>query len=179
VRKDRPWRDTSPFVGLEEVGLSLLLQLPLALTTMPNLGTALKAEIARVARKELRGDLDALKKASASYRREIAALKRRNADLERLLKRTVKDSPRTARKLEDASTGDRQLRFSPVRLASQRRKLGLSAANFARLIGVSGLSVYKWENGQARPRRAQLEAIASVRGIGKREAQDRLEQLAA
>lgn len=145
---------------------------------MPNLATALKTEIARIARKELRGDLDALKKASAGYRREIATLKRRNAELERLLKKAVKAAPRAAAgKSEETSQENRQLRFSPARLASQRKKLGLSAANFAKLIGVSGLSVYKWENGQARPRRAQLEAIASVRGIGKRHAQARLEQL--
>jgi DNA-binding transcriptional regulator YiaG len=146
---------------------------------MPNLATALKAEIARIARKELRGDLDALKKASAGYRREIAALKRRNADLERQLRGVIKAAPRTAPKSQEVSSVDRQLRFSPARFASQRKKLGLSAANFAKLIGVSGLSIYKWENGQTRPRRAQLEAIASVRGIGKREAQERLEQLAA
>jgi DNA-binding transcriptional regulator YiaG len=148
---------------------------------MPNLATALKSEIARIARKELRGDLEALKKASASYRREIASLKRRNAELERQLKRVAKSAPR-ARASAAASTeilDGRQLRFSPTRLASQRQKLGLSAANFAKLIGVSGLSVYKWENGQARPRRAQLEAIAAVRGIGKREAMARLQQAQA
>lgn len=145
---------------------------------MPNLASALKAEIARIARKELRGDLDSLKKASASYRREIAALKRRNADLERQLKQAARGASRAEPKTEARDGEDRQLRFSPTRLASQRKKLGLSAASFAKLIGVSGLSVYKWENGQARPRRAQLEAIASVRGIGKREALARLEHMA-
>jgi DNA-binding transcriptional regulator YiaG len=146
---------------------------------MPNLATALKSEIARIARKELRDELNALKKASAAHRREIAALKRGHADLERQLKKAVKAVPRAAKSGEAAGTDDRPLRFSPARFASQRKKLGLSAANFAKLIGVSSLSVYKWENGKTRPRRAQLEAIASVRGIGKREAQDRLEKLAA
>lgn len=146
---------------------------------MPNLANVLKAEIARIARKELRGDLDTLKKASASYRREIAALKRRNADLERQLKKTVRGASRPEPKTDANGGDDRQLRFSPTRLASQRKKLGLSAASFAKLIGVSGVSVYKWENGQSRPRRAQLEAIASVRGLGKRAAMERLEQLSA
>jgi DNA-binding transcriptional regulator YiaG len=146
---------------------------------MPNLATALKTEIARIARKELRDEFDALKKASAAYRREIAALKRGHSDLERQLKKVAKATPRDAKSREAADSDDRQLRFSPVRFASQRKKLGLSAANFAKLIGVSSLSVYKWESGQTRPRRAQLEAIASVRGIGKREAPDRLEKLAA
>jgi DNA-binding transcriptional regulator YiaG len=147
---------------------------------MSNFASSLKAEIARIARKETRGDLDALKKACASNRREIAALKRQNADLERQLKRAAKGAPRLAtRERKGTSSDERHLRFSSARLASQRKKLGLSAASFAKLIGVSSLSVYKWENGQTRPRRAQLEAIASVRGLGKREAQERLEQLAA
>jgi DNA-binding transcriptional regulator YiaG len=146
---------------------------------MPNLAIALKAEIARIARKEMRGDFESVKKASASSRHEIAALKKRIADLERQLKRAGKTSPQTAAKSAERGGENRQLRFSPARLASQRTKLGLSAANFAKLIGVSSLSVYKWENGQTRPRRAQLEAIASVRGMGKREAMARLEEAQA
>ena len=47
----------------------------------------------------------------------------------------------------------------------------------ARLLGVSGQSVYKWELGKARPRARQLEAIAALRGVGKREVNARLEAL--
>jgi hypothetical protein len=43
---------------------------------MPNIATALKAEIARVARKEIKIETEALKSASSRYRSEIAALKR-------------------------------------------------------------------------------------------------------
>ena len=39
---------------------------------MPNIGSLLKEEIARVARKQLRGETQALKKAVASYRGQIA-----------------------------------------------------------------------------------------------------------
>ena len=143
---------------------------------MPNIATALKGEIARVARKELRADTDSLKKAVAQYRREIAALKKRLAQVEREVKRTGK---RVTAKVAPAQTETpgRQLRFSPSRFAAQRKKLGLSAANFAKLLGVSSLSVYHWEAGKTRPRQAQLEAIASARNLGKREALARLEQL--
>jgi len=41
-------------------------------------------------------------------------------------------------------TGAVQRRFSPARLAATRKKLGLSAADFGALIGVSGQSIYKW-----------------------------------
>lgn len=146
---------------------------------MPNLATALKAEIARIARKEVRGDFEAVKKAAASHRHEIAALKKRIADLERQLKRNVKAPSSAPPSSEETGSENRQLRFSPTRFAAQRKKLGLSAADFANLLGVSSLSVYKWEAGKTRPRRAQLEAIAAARGLGKREAAARLEMLAA
>jgi transcriptional regulator with XRE-family HTH domain len=58
-----------------------------------------------------------------------------------------------------------------------RKRLGLSAADLGLLLGVSALSVYKWEQGKARPRAKYLEAIADLRGIGKREAAVRLESL--
>ena len=65
-------------------------------------------------------------------------------------------------------------RFSAKGLAAQRKRLGLSAAAMAKLLGVSALSVYKWESGKTRPRAKQIEAIARLRGIGKKEAAARL-----
>ena len=58
------------------------------------------------------------------------------------------------------------------------QQLGLSAADYGRLVGVSALTIYNWESGKSRPRRAQFAAIVAVRGIGKREAADRLASLA-
>jgi hypothetical protein len=40
-----------------------------------------------------------------------------------------------------------RLRFSPTRFLTLREKLGLSAADMGKLMGVSGQSVYKWESG--------------------------------
>jgi DNA-binding transcriptional regulator YiaG len=144
---------------------------------MPNIASVLKAEIARVARKELRAETDSLKKATATYRREIAALKKRVAALEKQVKRGGR-----ATRVQAETSGEaegRQLRFSATRFAAQRKKLGISAASFATLLGVSPISVYKWEGGKARPRRAQLEAISAARKLGKREVQERLEAVSA
>jgi ribosome-binding protein aMBF1 (putative translation factor) len=144
---------------------------------MPNIAVVLKDEIARIARKEVRSQTQDFKKASAQYRTHIAALRRRIEDLERELKRVRKGGTRASAAPAGDPPNGKQRRFSPARLAAQRTKLGLSAADFAALLGVSGQSVYKWEHGEARPRAQQLEAIASLRGIGKREAAERLEKL--
>ncbi len=64
-------------------------------------------------------------------------------------------------------------------MASNRRRLGLSAAQFGQLIGASGQSVYAWEQGKSKPHAKNLAAIAALRGIGKREAEARLEAMKA
>lgn len=148
---------------------------------MPNIGTILKEEIARISRKQSRSETEQLKKANAHYRGEIAQLKRRLQALEQQVKRLGKAASRgagsgAAAAAEEEEPG-KQIRYSAKSLASQRRRLGLSAAALAKLLGVSALSVYKWESGNTRPRQKQIEAIAALRGMGRREAQKRLEEL--
>lgn len=146
---------------------------------MPNIATLLKSEISRLARKEVRAETEALKKATARYRSEIAELKRQIAALQRQVKAAA--SGRTRAAVADAAEGDGAdaRRFSAKGLASHRRRLGLSAEAFGALVGVTGQSIYKWEAGKARPRAAQMDSIAQLRKMGKREAQKRLEALPA
>ena len=142
---------------------------------MPNIASILKAEIARVARKEVRGELQSLKKAAASYRSEIAQLKRRALALEQQVKRLGKGRSRAAPEAQ-ADEGP-HLRFSAKGLASQRRRLGLSAEACGALVGATGQSVYNWESGKIRPRARHLPAIAALRKMGRREAAARLAEL--
>ena len=69
------------------------------------------------------------------------------------------------------------VRFSPLWVKSHRQRLGLSAQDYGRLVGVSALTVYNWESGKSKPRKEALAAVAAVRGLGKREALKRLEIL--
>lgn len=145
---------------------------------MANIAVVLKDEITRLARRALKAELDALRKAGTSYRSDIAALKRRVADLEKgrkALERQVGAEAAPSKSTANGETPEKSLRFSAKRLRAQRKKIGFSAEDFARLLGVSAQSIYNWETGKATPRRQQLEAIASLRGIGKREALARLE----
>jgi DNA-binding transcriptional regulator YiaG len=142
---------------------------------MSNIGTVLKTEIARIARKEVRGETQQLKKQNAQYRSEIAALKRRLAGLEQQQKRQGKISAgNTAGEEEPSQKGTR---FSAKGLATRRQKLGLSARELGALLGVSAQSVYHWEQGKSRPRASQVQAISGLRRLGKREAAARLNAL--
>jgi DNA-binding transcriptional regulator YiaG len=146
---------------------------------MPNIAAVLKDEIARIARKEVRAQTEDLKKVSAQYRSHVAALRKRVDELERQLRRAGRPTRGAAAAQQEEEPQGTPRRFSASRLAGQRSKLGLSAADFGALLGVSGQSIYKWEHGEARPRARQLEAIAALRGVGKREAAARLENLKA
>jgi chromosome segregation ATPase len=110
---------------------------------MPNIATALKAEIARVARKELKPHIEPLKKANASHRADIAFLKKRVQELERALKRAERNANAKPRSREASPEApNTQLRFRREGMAKNRQRLGLSAADFGLLIGTTGQSIY-------------------------------------
>lgn len=142
---------------------------------MPDIATTLKAEISRLARKELRSETGSSKKSIATYRHEIAELKRRMLSLEREVARLQRQNGAAVR----TSTPEEvpQLRFRPEGFAQHRKRLGLSAREVGLLLDASALSVYKWESGQAKPRAKHLQAIAALRRMGKREAARKISEL--
>lgn len=142
---------------------------------MPDISTILKQEIARVARKEVRAELAPLQKVSAGQRRAITELRRQVASLEQQLKRLTRGAARSESLPEEREEAGHSLRWSAKGFAAHRRRLDLSAAAVAQILGVSPLSVYKWESGSTRPRAKQLDAIAELRSMGRREALARLE----
>ncbi len=143
---------------------------------MPNIAVTFRQEITRLARREIRAQTQVLRKASAQYRRAIAELKRHASKLKsevaRLGRRVGKDGA-----LQAAEAESTKVRFSAKGVNVHRSRLGISAADFGKLVGVTGHTIYQWEHGTSRPRRAQLTALATIRGLGKREALDQLEQM--
>lgn len=146
---------------------------------MQNIATVLKSEIVRLARKQLRSESEGLKKTIAAQRSDLAALKRRVQDLERALKvvaRAATASKSSAKPGASEEEGG-QFRFRAAGMLANRKRLGLSAADFGLLVGATGQSVYAWEAGKAKPRGKSLAAIAALRGIGKREVAKKLVEL--
>ena len=144
---------------------------------MANLASVLKQEIRRLARSESKQITEVSRRAAAQHRRDIAELKRKVAALERkvalLEKRTWRDIAPAKDVPEDVSN----VRFSAKGLASRRKRLGLSAEQYAKLVGVSAQTLYNWEQGRTRPREEQLARLVGLRSITKREALARLEQV--
>jgi putative transcriptional regulator len=134
---------------------------------------ALMKELARLAKKELRG-------ISAPILRGLRALRK---ELDSLEKAIGSLSPGSARGLAPRRTrraGRRAsvpmvggVRMTPARIRSLRRRLGLSQQNMAKVLGVSAAAVQTWEQGRSKPRGRSRAALEKVAKMSKAEAQAR------
>jgi DNA-binding transcriptional regulator YiaG len=141
---------------------------------MTTFASALKDEMRRLARKEVKAQTRSTTQAVGQYRKDISQLKRQVRDLEKKLSFLHhQERKRLAAPTSNVDSND-GARFSAKSVKSQRAKTGLSAASYAKLVGVSALTVYNWENGKTKPRKEQLTALVALRGIGKREAKAKL-----
>jgi DNA-binding transcriptional regulator YiaG len=142
-----------------------------------NLAGMLKDTMRRLAKREIKAETGKTRQAVAKYRRDIARLKR---DIQAHQKEIAALQGREQKRLgQPPAAGEsvEKVRFSARSVAAQRKRLKLSAADYGKLLGVSGLTVYSWERGSRRPRKAQLVSLAAARKIGKREARARLDLL--
>ncbi|MFZ1937429.1 MAG: hypothetical protein WCB27_15775 [Thermoguttaceae bacterium] len=146
---------------------------------MPNVAGVLREEICRLAKKEIRTQIGKTQRAAAQYRRDIAKLKRLLSQQEKEIRLLKKRTVQQGRPQSDDGKEMEGIRFSARSVRAQRQRLGLSAADYGKLVGVSGLTIYNWEHEKARPRKAQLVALVAVRNIGKREALAKLAEVEA
>ena len=135
---------------------------------MPNIHT-LQQEIRRLVQKEAKLEVAKARQVAIHYRRQNAQLRRLLRQQERAIRLLKRQAGKPAE--DDPLAG---VRFSAKSVRSQRERLGFSVEDYAKLLGVSPLTIRHWEAGVARPRQAQLAALVGVRGIGRREALKRL-----
>jgi DNA-binding transcriptional regulator YiaG len=145
---------------------------------MPNIVAVLKDEICRLAKKEIKASTSSTKGAVAQFRRDIAKLKRLTQSQQKEIaflkaqekKRLGQPEIKGEEELEGA-------RFSAHSVKAQRTRLKLSAKDYGKLVGVSGLTIYSWESGKSRPRQKQFAGLVAVRGLGRREALAKLDAM--
>ena len=139
---------------------------------MPNINSVLNEQIPRLARRENTAKTKSIKRVTGHYRRDIAALKRQVRQLMKMVGVMQKKLPQQIPTPPAAVIEKARLRIDGLK--GHRARLGLSAKDYGKLLGVSALTIYHWETGKSRPRRSQLPKIVAVRGLGKREALARL-----
>ena len=146
---------------------------------MANIITALKAEIARIARKEAKQAVAPLRKPAIGARHALADLKRRVATLETDNQRLAALRSKVPQPAPTEEPAKAKGWVSGKGILSMRRKLGLSQEAFAKLVGVSPNAVYQWErkSGMLRLRSKTQAAVMAVRELGAREAKAKLAEM--
>jgi DNA-binding transcriptional regulator YiaG len=144
---------------------------------MPNLAQFFKAEIRRIGRREIKSSVVPIHASNVALKKTVAALKKRIAALEAANKRLLSSQKSTQEQQPAGAPG--KARISAKGIRALRSKLGLSQEAFGKLIGVSSQNILIMEHkeGGLRVRRKTLGNILAIRGIGKREAKKRLEEM--
>ena len=147
---------------------------------MTNLNQALKAEISRISRHEIKVTIGPLRSTAVSLKKTVVALRQKITALESE-NRLLKSFQDKVQRVQPSATPEdaQKLRITSKSIRALRSKLGLSQDDFAKLIDVSGQAVYAMEhkNGRLKFRGNTLNNILAIKGIGKREAQKRLEEM--
>ena len=142
---------------------------------MPNIAKVLKEEICRLSRKEMRSATAGLAKSNATLRRTAATLRKEVAVLKAGQKRLSSSLAKLARNAGVESPKD-EFRMTSRGVRALRRKLKLTQAQLAALLGVSAQTVFLWESkgGRLEFRGGSEAALRDVRSIDASEAAERL-----
>ena len=149
---------------------------------MPKLAEVLRGEIIRISRREARIATAGVREAKIKLIKTVADLKRKIAKLQGENKWLVAaEKKRVAQKPQVTSEASKKARLTSKGIRRLRRKLGVSQANFAKLLGASTQTVHMWETkeGPLRLRGNTLAAVLSAREMGAREAKRRIAEMAA
>lgn len=134
---------------------------------MGKMEDALKAEIGRLSRKELKSKVDPLQREIRELKRTVKRLTKAVAKLE-----TAYSKRRPARAVKPAEVPDEEVRTARITgrvIKNLRKKLGVSQEKLAILLDVSPAAVAFWEQGRARPRGENKAAVVALRKLGRRD----------
>ena len=148
---------------------------------MSNVEKILKAEIARISKREAKSATQGIGKSTAWLRKTVADLRKRVVLLEKEKKRlaaVMKKYQAAQPEKVDMEEGTKA-RFSSRSIRALRKKLRLSQADFGKLPGTTPGAVFLWERkeGALNLRDKTKAAILSIRGLGAREAKEKLNEV--
>lgn len=147
---------------------------------MPKLAEVLRGEIVRISRREARIATAGVREAKIKLIKTVADLKRKIAKLQGENKWLVAaEKKRLVQKPQVTPETSKKARLTSKGIRRLRKKLGVSQANFAKLLGASTQTVHMWETkeGPLRLRGNTLAAVLSAREMGAREAKRRIAEM--
>lgn len=140
---------------------------------------AIRDAIMRGARKHVRSAAGPLRRDVRRLRQAVRELRAQVAAFREVAARWQQSD--AGRRWQPAVSEDeaRAARLSPGLIQKLRRRLALSQAAMARLVGVSPAAVMQWERGRATPVGKNRAALVGLRRLGRRQAKRLLASPAA
>ena len=129
----------------------------------------LQSEISRLARKEIKKELEPVKRVNAAQRGLIANLRRDVTELQREIGRVQRTASKAPVEVEET----KGFWMSGKGVVSLRKRLAVTQAELAALADVSAQSIIRWEKTEGKiPFRgdATTAAMQQVRSMDKRDA---------
>ena len=138
---------------------------------MPNIMSALKSEISRLARKEAKQVVAPVQKATANYRGLIATLRKQIDALQKEVALLRRAAPKPDKALAAQEPAGR-FWITGKGVKALRKRMGLTQALFGKLVGVSVPTIVNWEKnkGKVNLRKAAAGKLQAIRGMGMKQA---------
>jgi helix-turn-helix protein len=130
------------------------------------LASALKAEVRRLAAKEVQKGLRSVR----ALQRQIKKLKLASRANRRGLRAVERSFGRLESRVPSGGRRGRRARLSGEDIRSLRARLRMTREQFAKLLGVSPGSIFGWETGRTVPRGRSMTRVLEVRKMGVRRA---------
>jgi DNA-binding transcriptional regulator YiaG len=131
---------------------------------------AIRDAIARGARKHIRSAAAPLRRDVRRLREAVRELRAQLATLRDVAARWQQSDAGRRWQPTVSEEEARAARLSPGLIQKLRRRLALTQAGMARLVGVSPAAVMQWERGRATPVGKNRAAIVGLRRLGRRQA---------
>jgi len=139
---------------------------------MPNIMSALKSEISRLAKKEAKQVIAPVKKASANYRGLIAGLRKQVDTLQGEVAALRRAAPKAEKVLDAAQAPEGRFWITGKGVKTLRKRMGLTQAQFGKLVGVSVPTIVNWEKVEGKidiRKKATMARLQEIKGKGKKE----------
>jgi DNA-binding transcriptional regulator YiaG len=136
---------------------------------MAKIESIIKAEIQRLAKREVRSKFLPLRREVWGMRLKLSGLLKSFTKLDRWAKEQTRQAERMEINLEATPEEVKASRFTPERIRNLRKKKGLSQRELAILAGVTIGAVTSWEKGKFKPKGNKKAALVALRKVSKRE----------
>jgi len=143
---------------------------------MGKIETVMKAEVARLARKEVRAAVAPLAGETRRLRKRVSELTQAVGELRRQARQGARLAKMQPQATAAGTPAAGQSRLSGGLIKKLRRRLGVSQSQLAALVGVSTVAIQFWESGRTRPNEENRAAVIALRNCGRRDVRALLEK---